>query len=63
MASGVSDPNGFYQIALEPGDYIVCAEFRRCTAVTVDPNARQRLDYDSTDGHGWSNTGVPAPCP
>lgn len=62
IAEVTSDYSGFYQLPLDPGDYVVCTAFQRCTTVTVAPNSRVRLDYEFSVGPGWSNSTVPAPC-
>ncbi len=60
VASMVSTAHGFYELALDPGDYLLCAlpcgpDLPRCTIATVPAGGLVRRDY-SFDGspNGWS---------
>ncbi|MFP2956296.1 hypothetical protein ACLEPN_00300 [Myxococcus sp. 1LA] len=54
VASVKSDGDGFYEVALEPGDYRICTTFERCTDFSVGSSERVRLDYEMSVGPGWS---------
>ncbi len=54
LASAESDDNGFYEIALQSGEYCVCTTFRRCLNVSIQENEALRLDYEYSVGPGWS---------
>ncbi len=56
IASAETGPDrGFYQVALDAGDWVVCDWARRCVTASVGPAQRLRLDYEIGPGPGWSN--------
>lgn len=60
LLSTESDSRGIYQIPLQSDEYCVCTAFRRCTSITVSENKTLRLDYDFSNGPGWSLFSKPA---
>ncbi|AEI68721.1 putative lipoprotein [Corallococcus macrosporus] len=54
VGSVTSNEEGFYEFALEPGDYRICTTFERCTDFTVGTGEAVRLDYEFSVGPGWS---------
>ncbi len=53
IAHTASAGRGFYQLEIEPADYVVCSAFRRCVRITVGDQPL-RLDYEISVGPGWS---------
>lgn len=53
FASDISDERGFYELALEPGEYWICTAFGRCIQLTLGTELL-RLDYEFGVGPGWS---------
>lgn len=52
---------GFYEVALDVGSYEICTSFGRCKQFVVQPQQLVRLDYEFSNGPGWSSpTGQPA---
>lgn len=54
VASTESGWHGFYELTLEPGEYVACTAFRDCAAVTIGEGGLARLDYEVGPGPGWS---------
>jgi len=54
LATQTSDGVGFYEFPLTPGDYSLCTSFGRCTALHVETGQCVRLDYEFSEGPGWS---------
>lgn len=60
VASMESTAHGFYELALDPGDYLLCAApcgpgLPRCTIATVPPGGLVRRDYSFSNApNGWS---------
>ncbi len=55
IASTKSDAHGFYEVALTPGHYWLCTDFRRCTQQDVQANTVNRVNYEFSAAPGWSN--------
>lgn len=53
VASVKSDDDGFYEVELASGDYVICTSFERCTDFQVEPGQTVRLDYEMSVGPGW----------
>lgn len=54
VASTESGWHGFFEVALEPGGYVVCTGYGDCAAVTIAAGELARLDYQVGPGPGWS---------
>jgi hypothetical protein len=55
LANTVSgQERGYYELALDAGDWLVCTRFQRCVIVTVAAGQRLRLDYEFSNAPGWS---------
>ncbi len=53
VATTESGARAFYEVALDPGDYVVCTFFGRCIDITVLEGALMRLDYSFSIAPGW----------
>lgn len=54
VASVTSNEDGFFEVALELGDYRICTTFGRCSDFSVGSSEVVRLDYEMSVGQGWS---------
>lgn len=62
IANVTSSVNGFFEVALSPGDYAICTAFQRCSEFSVADGQCVRLDYEFSEGPGWA-AAVVIPCP
>ncbi len=62
IAKAKSDEVGFYEVALQPGDYSICTSFARCSTFRVEQDQCVRLDYEFSAAIGWA-TAETSPCP
>jgi hypothetical protein len=53
LATAKTDSLGFYQMALDPGNYSLCTAFRRCTAIHLAADAPSRKNYEFGLSMGW----------
>ncbi|SEU25110.1 hypothetical protein SAMN05443572_10749 [Myxococcus fulvus] len=53
VVSVKSNDDGFYEVELASGDYVICTSFERCTDFRVEPEQTVRLDYEMSVGPGW----------
>jgi hypothetical protein len=53
LATTESGACGFYEVALDPGDCVVCTCFGQCIEITVLEGALMRLDSSFSIAPGW----------
>ena len=50
-----SDGNGYYELALAPGDYRICLQGTNCGAFSIQPDQRAHMDFEAGPGGGmWT---------
>jgi hypothetical protein len=52
LATTTSNGDGYYEVALAPGDYTICMEGASCGAFSVDADHRVHLDFEAGPGGG-----------
>ncbi|MEO6773379.1 MAG: hypothetical protein ABI467_10170 [Kofleriaceae bacterium] len=59
LATTTSDGDGYYEVALEPGDYAICMDGTSCGSFSVAVDTLVRLDFEAGPGGGrWIPVGT-----